>query len=373
MLNVTVTNPVGPGFVTVYPAGVTMPNASNVNFVAGQTVPNAVTVKVGPDGIITLLASAGCPDVIVDVVGYYSGSTGPATSLSGGLDQSCAIVSGGEVQCWGSNARGTLGNGTTYEIYPPSTVVGVSNATSVESGRLVSCAIIGGGTVKCWGSGFYGLMPNGSVSDQLQAITIPGLAGATNIDIGYSHGCAVLAGGTIKCWGSNTYGELGDGTNTFSANPVAVAGLTGATKVAVGDQHTCALIAGGVVTCWGRNDQGQLGDGTTDPSRLTPSPATGFTGATAIAAGAKTTCAIDAGAGVKCWGSNQYGALGAGSGVVSSNTFLNVNGSPNSVALEMGAGHACALLGDGTVNCWGYNDSGQLGNRRPVRPRARSS
>jgi hypothetical protein len=73
--NVTVTEPSGPGFVTAYPAGVARPNASNLNFVAGQTVPNLVTVRVGNDGTVSYnkanFFSSVPTHLIVDVVGYY--------------------------------------------------------------------------------------------------------------------------------------------------------------------------------------------------------------------------------------------------------------------------------------------------------------
>ncbi len=70
-LNVTATLPTGSPYVTVWPAGVTRPKASNLNVVAGQTVPNAVVVGVGADGRISLFNSAGSTELIVDVTGWY--------------------------------------------------------------------------------------------------------------------------------------------------------------------------------------------------------------------------------------------------------------------------------------------------------------
>ena len=55
-LNVTVTEPVGPGFVTVYPCG-TRPNSSNLNFVGGQTVPNAVIAPVSAQGEVCFFST----------------------------------------------------------------------------------------------------------------------------------------------------------------------------------------------------------------------------------------------------------------------------------------------------------------------------
>ena len=56
-LNVTVTDPAGPSFLTVWPSGSGRPLSSNLNFVAGQTVPNMVIVKLGTDGKISLFTS----------------------------------------------------------------------------------------------------------------------------------------------------------------------------------------------------------------------------------------------------------------------------------------------------------------------------
>jgi hypothetical protein len=70
-LNVTATNPSGSSFVTVWPAGASRPTASNINFVAGQTVPNLVIAKVGDDGQVSIYNNTGRVDVVVDVLGWF--------------------------------------------------------------------------------------------------------------------------------------------------------------------------------------------------------------------------------------------------------------------------------------------------------------
>ena len=75
-LNVTVTNPSAAGNLTVYPGGASLPLASNLNYLAGQTVPNMVLVPLGPGNTVTFFNSAGTVNVIADVLGSYAPGTG---------------------------------------------------------------------------------------------------------------------------------------------------------------------------------------------------------------------------------------------------------------------------------------------------------
>ena len=76
VLNVTVTQPTEPGYLTIWPTGVQRPVISNLNFVAGQTVPNAVTVAVSPAGKVSVYNLTGSTHVVFDVVGYYANADG---------------------------------------------------------------------------------------------------------------------------------------------------------------------------------------------------------------------------------------------------------------------------------------------------------
>jgi uncharacterized protein (DUF1501 family) len=77
-LNVTVTQPTAPGWMTVYPSGEPRPNASNLNFVKGQTVPNLVVVKVGSDGNVAFYNENGKAHVLADIVAWFSAGEGAA-------------------------------------------------------------------------------------------------------------------------------------------------------------------------------------------------------------------------------------------------------------------------------------------------------
>jgi len=81
ILNVTATGTTAPGFVTVWPAGSPTPPTSNLNFVAGQTIPNLVITKIGNSGRVSLFNSAGNTDLIADVMGWF-----PTTSALTSID-----------------------------------------------------------------------------------------------------------------------------------------------------------------------------------------------------------------------------------------------------------------------------------------------
>jgi alpha-tubulin suppressor-like RCC1 family protein len=88
----------------------------------------------------------------------------------------------------------------------------------------------------------------------------------------------------------------------------------------------------------------------------------GIQGATAITAGSQHSCALLGGGTVKCWGDNTYGQLGDGTTDTMTSTPVTVTGLSGTTAIAAGADHTCALLTDGSVKCWGANHSGQLGD-----------
>jgi alpha-tubulin suppressor-like RCC1 family protein len=288
--------------------------------------------------------------------------TADATEVAVGYGHSCALGAAGGVSCWGSNYLGRIGDGTDDNASTPVATGGITDATAIASGRLHSCAVVGGGSVRCWGSNELGQLGNGTGVDAWRPVPATGVTDAVALSAGHTHSCALRSGGAVSCWGSSGRGQLGSTVEVgkLSAVPVAVPGISGATKIASGDFSNCAIVAGGAVRCWGGNTSGQLGDGTTTSTAIPVAPI-GISGATAIDAGGLTACAVVTGGLVKCWGSNANGQAGAGS-APEALTPVTVPGITGAVDVETGGEHSCATLADGSVRCWGDNSSGELGD-----------
>lgn len=188
-----------------------------------------------------------------------------------------------------------------------------------------------------------------------------------NIAAGCFNSCVLLASGRVQCWGDNSRGGLGDGTRIDSLAPRLVKGITTATAVAYSKHyhwgHGCALLAGGAVRCWGSNSSGQLGNGVVASpwDAVTPVAVSGMVDATAIAAGGQHSCAVLANGAVQCWGDNESGQLGNGANGFSG-VPVSVAGISTARTTTAGESHSCALLSNGAVECWGANGFGQLGN-----------
>ena len=130
---------------------------------------------------------------------------------------------------------------------------------------------------------------------------------------------------------------------------------------AAGAYHTCALVSGGSVACWGNDENGQLGNGTNKGEFTTPVTVGGITNATEVAAGGAHSCALLGGGSIDCWGYNKFGEVGDGT-TTERTTPVAVSGITDAIQITAGYAHTCALLSGGKIDCWGENAYEQLGD-----------
>ncbi|MCH7488626.1 MAG: hypothetical protein IIB23_03255 [Chloroflexi bacterium] len=301
----------------------------------------------------------------VDVVGL----TGGVAAATAGDFHSCALTTAGGLMCWGRNLNGQLGDATTTSRLTPTPVMGLaSGVAAVETGSAHTCALTAAGAAKCWGINTYGRLGNGTSGNTSTTMTdVIGLgSGVEAIAAGNEQTCVITAEAGVKCWGRNNLGQLGNGgggsPGDYSPVPVDVSGLSsGVVALAAGGFHTCSLTAAGTVACWGHNGSGQLGLGTTE-GQATPMVVPALaTGVAAIAAGNNHSCALTTAGGLKCWGRNASGQLGDGT-KTDRLTPVDVWGLTSGVAaVATGDFHTCALMTAGGIRCWGRNLEGQLG------------
>ena len=235
-------------------------------------------------------------------------------SIGAGVSHTCVLTAAGGVKCWGRNQYGQLGDGSNDNSGSPVDVVGLtSGVTALSVGGFHACAVLTGGELSCWGNDQSGQLGDGATVNSSVPVNVTGLPGPLDsVSAGYSHTCGVLTTGGATCWGENFAGQLGDGTDTKRHQPVAVSSLnSGVAVVSAAESHTCALLMSGGLLCWGNNEVGRLGDGTV-LRRFTPGDVIGLeSGVSAVFRGDLHTCALTQAGALTCWGDNIFGQLGA--------------------------------------------------------------
>ncbi|HJO84629.1 MAG TPA: putative Ig domain-containing protein, partial [Candidatus Thalassarchaeaceae archaeon] len=208
----------------------------------------------------------------------------------------------------------------------------------------------------------------------------------------------------VMCWGYGANGEMGNGDASSQTAPgltdyvsldasTALGAVDGSQSLASSPyditqisldafgKFGCARSNQGHVKCWGDNAYGQLGQGNTTTASdganemgeyLAFTPLGANRTATDIATGRYHACALLDNSSVKCWGYNSAGRTGQGTGTGNIGDAVSEMWSDNLATIDFGAGrtateisagsdHTCAVLDDGSVKCWGSNGNGRLG------------
>ncbi|MBI2335176.1 MAG: hypothetical protein HYU97_00215 [Deltaproteobacteria bacterium] len=328
------------------------------------------------------------------------------SKIAGGSDHTCMVGQEGQIKCWGNNYYGQLGLGQTggdsSQNKPyAATIPDLEKVSKVVAGGDYTCALLSDTKVKCWGYNRWGQLGNGQaglgttspkpvavkdfVDAQGNAVTKDNgwlaidLRGVVDIAASFEHTCALMDNKQVRCWGRNVVGQLGNGKidssdtggNTVPGIGEYVKDLSNAEAIAVGKYHSCAIISNPndqkrKVKCWGYNNVGQLGNGKIDPNVSASSlvDVMNIDNAVAIAAGELHACALLSDKKIKCWGYNNVGQLGNSKidPNVPASSLVDVMNIDNAVAIAAGAQYTCAVLENQKMKCWGDGSSGQLGN-----------
>ena len=306
-----------------------------------------------------------------------------ATAIGAGRDHACAVRTSGTVWCWGLNAVGQIGNGagSAGTLAPAAVQVVMTNnmpltgIVDVRAGDGHTCARDGTGGLWCWGQNADGELGDGTTTAHNKAAAVlvapagASFVGATDLMIGASHNCTHKVGDELWCWGQNN-GALLDTTGTSKPNPIKIGT---AAQVATGRFHSCQINADTSISCGGWNGHARLGIGTgtgysdgnhTTPVTVLASPGgSPFVGAMRLAAGGES-CALMQDSSVQCWGDDAYGQTGTGVSETVPAPVVHANGTPLTGVARLLAhyAHVCAQTIAGEYLCWGRNNYGELGD-----------
>jgi alpha-tubulin suppressor-like RCC1 family protein len=284
-----------------------------------------------------------------------------ADSLSAGQVHTC-LARAGLVYCWGDNTDGQLGTGDQLRRELPALVPGSEGVVQVVTGEQHTCWLTRDGVVSCFGSNALGQLGHPGPAEQLVPVPVALPARATALDAGYGHSCAVLETHELYCWGENVETQLGQGDapDENHPEPVLVPLPDEARGVACGQGHTLAFTTSGVFA-WGRNTTSECGLGEGQPTRLrSPTQLPGLSGVAALDAGQSSACALMLDGSLQCWGAGADQHLGTGSDATV--------WSPRAVApgfawttVTLDTFHTCSIDSAARLYCWGRSIEGQLG------------
>src|SRR5690554_5858907 len=304
----------------------------------------------------------------VAVVNYDNNPVIDAIEISASENHTCALLTAGNVKCWGSNLNGQLGNSQLSGKKTSSTAVDVNVADlqgvkAISVGNTYSCALLEAGDIKCWGK-----IPSGFSANNLLELTNKK---PSQLATASAHACVVTEDNQVQCWGDSS--KLGHS----ESEATEVTGIDKALLVSSKGNHSCALLNNGRVECWGDNLSGQIGNGLGDlNSVLTPNRVRNLSQVISLSSSEQYNCAATVAGQVLCWGNNQYGQLGyvPSKGATHVRPFSSiptvVEGITTAKEVSVSQNHSCALLiseaKEESVSCWGKNDSGQLGNDKKL-------
>jgi alpha-tubulin suppressor-like RCC1 family protein len=318
-----------------------------------------------------------------------------AVAVAAGQFHSCALVSDGTVWCWGSGERGRLGNTASVpreEFGIPRArrpmQAAVAEARALFAGYANTCILRReDSALLCWGGNDFDQLGVTGVTYLLEPRVLFSGRSVTHASAGLGMICAVLETGAVECTGNDeSYAISGSRRLAEPAYPSRYR------QVFAGTVGVCAVSEDGEAYCWGGNRYGELD---VAAGQRIKRPFLRADSVTSIAIGRTFSCAVRLDKRVTCWGRDHLGAPldTARSGVAQHVSAVALGtlaswvltddgkvrafqpgraiGSPGSppilpapkaAALVAGFNHACLLVRDATIWCWGSNLDGEVGS-----------
>ena len=302
-----------------------------------------------------------------------AGSISWVTVVAGGSStgsHTCGIVQSGDSYCWGANTAGQVGDTTTTSRTSPERVTGSLTWQAISVGASHTCAITTGLVPNCWGKNEVGQLGTGSSAVRALPADIGGRLSWTTLTVGDRHACGLVGSGIAYCWGDNASGQIGDASTTSRKLPTRVSGGLLWKSISAGYAHTCGITLSGIAYCWGANLEGQVGDGTLSSTRPSPTLVAGLLSWATISAGTSHTCGTTTANVAYCWGANGDGQLGDGTTISRTAPVavspMSGQASSSWASVRAGRSHTCGVTSGTVAACWGANGYGQLGDGSTV-------
>lgn len=272
------------------------------------------------------------------------------TRIVAGPAHFCAIATDGKVRCWGlGDAIGELA-ATTDGSEPGATPVlidGIDGAVDIAADSLTTCVATSAGAVACFGF-------------RLSGVTVmPEVVDAKKVAIGSDRLCAVRASGELHCWGDSWLYGAGEAAMDLSGGAAA--------SVVVGSTVAFTIASSGALFSWGQGSD-ILGRTTPYFVDLTPAPVESVPTMLQVAVSDRDACAIAQDGRLFCWGDGTGGGLGLGYlRDVSTPTVVPLPGPAYPSRVAVSYSHSCARMSDGSLDCWAAaNTKGELGYESKV-------
>ncbi|MBN1655311.1 MAG: hypothetical protein JXA30_16210 [Deltaproteobacteria bacterium] len=326
-------------------------------------------------------------------------------SVSLGHSHACALHFDGRVSCWGDNGEeGRIGFGSSEnQIFFPQEVLEIDDVVELSAAGNTTCALREDRTVWCWGDNAFGQLGNGTTEDSNRPVQVSNLSDVLAVECAEFYTCAILASGALTCWGDMGAGLSEpdrEAVEPYGAEPSRLFDVERAARIGAAANHACVVRPNGTAFCFGANGYGQLGNGRFSRWEQSPQAVlhsdfdSALLNVVELAAGswisqsiewiwdeteqesvpvavetvAGVSCARTASGEVFCWGSNEGGALGIGAQIESDDEVASLYRQNHAripidgidaVEIRAAGNYVCVRSSSAEVWCWGGSSDGR--------------